>query len=256
MTRKPIGMRQQISRQSQPASQLFGKSAWLFIERAFVRIWTHTSSDFVSPMQSIGKWCSLDLINKLFFLNIRQKTCPRVYSDVYSDSFELAVLTEQIKGEEGLDLEDHLLLVRQRVVTDRVRHHHCQLKLHREKKKNDTSVANSRQIFRPIRRKNLAQLKGSPPSLPAQTIHREKQIHTNVANSWQIFRPIRRINLAQLKIGTITASSNYTERKTIPTNVAYSWQIFRPIRRINVAQLKDSAPSLPAQTTHREKTNP
>jgi hypothetical protein len=62
-----------------------------------------------------------------------QKTFEGKFWCVYSDSFELVVLTEQIEGEEGLDLEDHLFLVRQRVVADRVRHHHCQLKLHREK---------------------------------------------------------------------------------------------------------------------------
>jgi hypothetical protein len=55
-------------------------------------------------------------------------------------------LAEQIEGEEGLDLEDHFLLVRQRVVADRVRHHHCQLKLKREKKQIHNNFANSWQI--------------------------------------------------------------------------------------------------------------
>jgi hypothetical protein len=54
------------------------------------------------------------------------------------------------------------------------------------------------QIFRPIRRINLAQLKNSPPSLPAQTTQR-KTIHTSVANSRHIFRPIWQKNSAQLK---------------------------------------------------------
>jgi hypothetical protein len=54
------------------------------------------------------------------------------------------------------------------------------------------------------------------------------------------------------KFGTISASSNYTEKKQIHTNVANSWQIFQPIRWINFAQLKNSAPSLPAQTIQRK----
>jgi hypothetical protein len=86
-------------------------------------------------------------LNKNQELSNKKNLPEGIFLCVYSDSFELVVLTEQIEGEEGLDFEDHLLLVRQRVVADRVRHHHGQLKLHR--KTVHTNVANSWQIFRP-----------------------------------------------------------------------------------------------------------
>ncbi len=47
----------------------------------------------------------------------------------YSGSFEFVILAEEIEGKQSFDFEDHLLLVRQGVVTDGVGHHHSQLKL-------------------------------------------------------------------------------------------------------------------------------
>ena len=56
--------------------------------------------------------------------------CTYVSGGYFSATFELVVLAEEVEGEEGLDLEDHLLLVGQGVVADGVGHHHGQLKLH------------------------------------------------------------------------------------------------------------------------------
>jgi hypothetical protein len=67
--------------------------------------------------------------------------------------------------------------------------------------------------FRPIRRVNLAQLKNSAPSLPAQTEKGERN-HTSVANSLANFPAYSADKFSSAeKYGTITASSNYTQRE-------------------------------------------